>query len=325
MSKIVIFGGGAWGRSLGFVFAKAGNCVKIVSRRNLAEFLNKEPFLGLELKQAKSAEDIKGAEFAVIAIASSALQEWLKAVKKSDSIESSLQNSAQILQNARILCACKGIFEGKFIHQILAQNLGQDLAENAVFLGGPSFAAEVLAQKPSALNLHSKNEKIAAEFCALFPKFIKPYICSDVLGGEIGGAYKNVIAIASGICEGLNLGQNARASLVARGLVEIERFGVSLGAESATFLGLSGAGDLFLSASSILSRNFRVGLGLAQNKPLSEILKDLGEVAEGVNSALQIAKMSKEREIYTPIATQVALVINGKSPKDALNDLMKHQ
>ena len=167
-------------------------------------------------------------------------------------------------------------------------------------------------------------KKIYEEFSKFFPNFIKTYYSSDVIGAEIAGAYKNVLAIASGICEGLNLGKNAQASLISRGLVEMQRFGKHFGAKKMTFLGLSGAGDLFLTANSTMSRNFRVGLGLAENKSLKDILDELGEVAEGVKTASAIDKLSKEHRIYTPIAQEVKLILDGKNPKDSLKDLLKN-
>ena len=152
--------------------------------------------------------------------------------------------------------------------------------------------------------------------------FSRNTIC--VIGAEIAGAYKNVLAIASGICEGLGLGQNARASLISRGLVEMSRFGKHFQSDDETFIGLSGAGDLFLTASSELSRNFRVGLGLAKGKSLETILDELGEVAEGVKTSDAIYKLSQENNIYTPIANEVKFILDGKSPKDSLKDLLSN-
>ena len=194
--------------------------------------------------------------------------------------------------------------------------------EKIGFISGPSFAAEVIKGLPCALVINSISKKIYEEFSKFFPNFIKTYYSSDVIGAEIAGAYKNVLAIASGICEGLDLGKNAQASLIARGLVEMQRFGMHFGAKESSFLGLSGAGDLFLTANSTMSRNYRVGLGLAENKSLEDILKELGEVAEGVKTAFAIDKLSKENDIYVPIAHEVKLILEGKNPKDSLKDLL---
>jgi len=197
-------------------------------------------------------------------------------------------------------------------------------AENLAFISGPSFAKEVKENKPTALVIASKNLKLAEEFSKFFPPFLKIYTDSDVEGVEVAGAYKNVIAIASGICEGLNLGKNAKAALLARGLVEMDRFGEFFGAKKDTFLGVAGAGDLFLTANSTMSRNYRVGLNLAKGKHLNDILNKLGEVAEGVYTTKAIYELSKKHNIYTPIADEVYKIIyENKKPLKSLEDLLK--
>lgn len=185
---------------------------------------------------------------------------------------------------------------------------------------GPSFATEVLEGLPCALTIHT-NAKIESA-ATIFPNFIKIYMNDDVIGGEVAGAYKNIIAIAAGVCDGLKLGNNAKASIVARGLVEMARFGVYFGAKESTFLGLSGAGDLFLSANSTLSRNYRVGNSLAKEIPLNRILDALGEVAEGVYSTKAVVNLAKKHNIYTPIASQVYEILAGKSPKISVKELL---
>lgn len=295
MPKISIFGGGAWGRALHFAFRER-NSAFIVSRKNLDS--------SIQITQ----EEAQDSDYFVVAIASSALHLWL--------------NSNPLPKNSKILVASKGIANGQFVSEIFESFYP---SANLSYLAGPSFAKEVENGLPCALNIHSNSMDLTKEWCNLFPSFIKPYVSLDVIGGEIGGAYKNVIAIASGICEGLNLGNNARASLIARGLVEMTRFGKFFGAQDSTFLGLSGAGDLFLTANSNLSRNFRVGLYLAQGKALKNILETLGEVAEGVKTSQEIYKLANKHNIYTPIAKEVALIIEGKNPQQSLFDLMQSQ
>ena len=293
MPKISVFGGGAWGKALHFAFSQANDCY-IVSRKNL------------ETKSQITPQEAQDSDFFIVAIASSALHAWL--------------TTTPLPKEAKILVASKGIAQGQFVSEIF-----ESLYPNAhlCFLAGPSFAKEVQASLPCALNIHTNQLENAKEWLPLFPSFIKPYACEDIIGGEIGGAYKNVIAIASGICEGMGLGNNARASLVARGLVEMTRFGKYFGAQDSTFLGLSGAGDLFLTANSTLSRNFRVGIGLALGKTLPTILEEIGEVAEGIKTSEEIYSLSQKHNIYTPIAKEVALIMNGKNPKQSLNDLMQ--
>jgi glycerol-3-phosphate dehydrogenase (NAD(P)+) len=248
-------------------------------------------------------------EYLVIAIPAQEIRAWLK------------ENF--IFNGQKILVASKGIeaSSGKFLNEIYADFVPEN---NIGFISGPSFAAEVIQGLPCALVINSSSKNLYDKFSSFFPDFIKAYYSEDVIGAEVAGAYKNVLAIASGICEGLYLGKNAQASLIARGLVEMERFGNYFGAKTSSFLGLSGAGDLFLTANSTMSRNYRVGLGLALNKDLNEILKDLGEVAEGIKTADAIYKLSLEHGIYTPIANEVKLILDGKNPKDSLRDLLKH-
>ena len=291
---LAVIGAGKWGEALFSAF-KTKQDVVITSRtkRDIKGFV--------ELKEALKRE------YLVIAIASQSLKDFLKTID---------------LKDKKILVASKGIDKDnfKFINEIYEEFIPK---ENICYIGGPSFAKEVKEFKPTALVLASYNLSLAKEFSAFFPEFIKTYIDNDVMGVEIAGAYKNVIAIASGICAGLELGENAKASLLSRGLIEMDRFAEVFGAKKETFLGLAGAGDLFLTANSILSRNYRVGLGLAKGKNLKTILDELGEVAEGVFTTEAIYKLSKKFGIYTPIANEVYHILNGKDIKQSIKDLLK--
>lgn len=311
MKTIGVFGGGAWGKALAFALS-FNNQVKIHSRQtlDLHSFDTPNP-----IAQA-SLEEVLKCEYYVIAIATSALRGWIQEVF-SPALQTHYPN-----KEIKILAASKGIEEnsGAFVSDIF-QSFFSPLS--LCFLSGPSFAKEVMQKLPCALVIHSLNLPLARDFRERMPNFIKPYVSADIIGGEVSGAYKNVIAIAGGICDGLSLGNNAKASLLARGLVEMCRFGEYFGAKMETFLGLSGAGDLFLTSSSTLSRNYRVGLGLTQGKNIDEILKELGEVAEGVRSAKAITQISKKEGIYTPIASEVWAIIEGKSPLESLKALMK--
>jgi len=288
-----VIGAGKWGEALFRAF-KTKQDVVITSRtkRDISGFV--------DLDEAMKRE------YLVIAVASQSLKDFLVKIN---------------LTNKKVLVASKGIDKDnfKFINEIYEQFLPK---ENIVYIGGPSFAKEVMEYKPTALVLASYNLSLAKEFSQFFPEFIKTYIDNDVMGVEIAGAYKNVIAIASGICVGLNLGENAKASLLSRGLIEMDRFAQNFGAKKDTFLGLAGAGDLFLTANSTLSRNFRVGLGLAKGKNIDTILDELAEVAEGVFTTQAIYKLSKKFGIYTPIADEVYHILQGKNIKDSLKDLL---
>ncbi len=294
MSSICVIGAGKWGQALHFALSKNQECY-ITSRTTK------------DIKNFISLEEALDCEYLVIAIPSQFIRQWLQ-----DNFE---------YKGQRVLVAAKGIeaSSGAFLQEIYEEFVSR---ENLGFLSGPSFAAEVIKGLPTALVINAVDTNFYESYSAFFPPFIKTYYSDDIMGAEIAGAYKNVLAIASGICEGLNLGQNARASLISRGLVEMERFGAYYGAKKDTFIGLSGAGDLFLTASSTLSRNFRVGLGLAEGKSLEIILEELGEVAEGVMTSEAIFKLSTKNNIYTPIAKEVKLILEGKDPKQSLQDLL---
>ena len=295
MTNIAVIGAGKWGQALAFALSQKQE-VLITSRtkRNIKNFVDLDTALSCN--------------YLVIAIPVQQMRTWLRAKFKFNA--------------QKILVASKGIeaSTGEFLNDIYAPFVPES---NIGFITGPSFAAEVIKGLPTALVINSINQKIYDEFAPFFPDFIKTYYSDDVIGAEVAGAYKNVLAIASGICTGLELGNNARASLISRGLVEMERFGVFFGAKKDTFLGLSGAGDLFLTANSELSRNFRVGIGLAKGKELQTILDELGEVAEGVKTSQAIYTLSHLHNIYTPIANEVQLILEGKSPQESLKDLLK--
>jgi len=291
---IGIIGGGKWGQALSFAFSKQSEVI-ITSRnkKNLDNF--------------KDLDEVLKCEYLVFVIPAQHIKEWLK--------------NNFIFNNQKILVATKGIDANncEFLNEIFLKYIPKS---NLAFLSGPSFAKEVQAGLPTAIIISSINKQLANEWGNLFPKFIKSYIDDDIIGAEVAGAYKNVLAIAGGICDGLKLGNNAKASLISRGLVEMARFGTKFGAKSETFLGLSGAGDLFLTSSSTLSRNYRVGLGLANNQKLDIILKDLGEIAEGVYTAKAAYKLSKKYNISTPIADEVFNILEGKNVEISLKDLL---
>lgn len=292
--SIGVIGGGKWGSALHFAISQ-----------------NQKPLLWSRSKKEisgfSSLEKVLECKYLIFALPAQVVREWLKI--------------HFVNKDQKILVAAKGIEadSGAFLNDIFALHVNTD---NLSFLSGPSFASEVKQSLPTALVINSQNQQLSQEFASFFPDFIKTYTATDVIGAEICGSYKNVLAIASGICDGLKLGNNARASLIARGLVEMQRFGKHFGAKEETFLGLSGAGDLFLTASSTLSRNYRVGLGLAKEESLEEILKNLGEVAEGVHTSYAISELSQKYNIYTPIAREVKLTLNGKKPIDSLRDLL---
>ena len=294
MSKIGIIGAGKWGSALAFALSEK-NEVYISSRtpRDIKNFIPMQEILKFE--------------YLVIAIPAQQISLWL--------------DDNFVFSNQKILVAAKGIeaSSGRFLNDIYAKHIP---SSNIAFLSGPSFATEVMKSLPTALVVNSENEDLSQKFASFFPSFIKAYTSTDVVGAEVAGAYKNVIAIAAGICDGLGLGKNAAASLISRGLVEMQRFGYKFGAKEESFIGLSGAGDLFLTASSSMSRNFRVGLGISQGKSQEEILKELGEVAEGIGTSYALNKISKQKDLYLPIAKEVYEMLEGKNPQQSLKDLL---
>lgn len=348
MTKIAIIGAGKWGQGLKFALSQKQKCI-ITSphSREISDFV--------------SLNEALKCEFLVIALSAQGINSWLNEnfkplnltenlhtnsgeisainsknssefchtnsqISNTNSSQISHANLAQIppkfsLKNKKILLASKGIDtqSGRFLDEIFSAFVKR---ENFCVLSGPSFSAEVLQKLPCALCVSGENFGLCEELAAFFPEFIKIYTNDDVRGAEICGAYKNVLAIASGICEGLGLGNNARASLIARGLIEMQRFGEKFGAKNETFLGLSGAGDLFLTASSTLSRNFRAGILLAKGKNKDEIKSELKEVVEGIPTAFAIQKIATKHQIYTPIVSEVAAILEGKDVKQSLKKLL---
>ncbi len=293
--KIAIIGAGKWGQALYHAYSQDNDVV--ISSRNSKDIDN---FVSME-------EALKY-EYLVLAIPAQFVRGWLE------------ENFVDNGQN--ILVAAKGIetSTGAFLNDIYGAFVS---ADRLAYISGPSFAAEVQQSLPTALMISSTNMDLAQTYADALPSFIKGYVSDDVVGAEVSGAYKNVIAIAGGVCDGLGLGNNARAALISRGLVEMTRFGEAFGAKAETFLSLGGAGDLFLTASSTLSRNYRVGLGLAKGQSMDEILEALGEVAEGVPTAKALHKIATDKEIYLPIASEVyAMIEMGKDPLESVKDLL---
>jgi len=294
--KIAVIGAGKWGQALYHAYSKK-NEVVISSRthRDIDNFV--------------SLEDALRYPYLIMALPAQSVREWM---------------SKNFVDNdQKLLVAAKGIEtnNGAFLNEIYSDFVDSD---RLAFISGPSFAAEVEQDLPTALVISSTNSELSQKYVDALPGFIKGYVSDDVIGAEIAGAYKNVIAIAGGVCEGLKLGNNARAAMISRGLVEMTRFGIAFGAKEETFLSLGGAGDLFLTASSPLSRNYRVGLGLAMGKNVEKILKELGEVAEGVPTTKALYKIAQKKDIYLPIAREVyAMLFEGKNPESSVADLLR--
>ena len=304
MKRVAVLGAGAWGTAMAAVLSprlevalwmRDPGRVSILS----AERRNERYLPGIALPSnlrltSDFQQAVEGAALVLAATPVAALREVLPKVK------------------APLVWLCKGFEEGTGLlpHEIAAQTMGGEARVGA--LSGPSFAAEVARGLPCALTMASKDAGFARDAAAtLHGGRMRVYYSTDLVGVEVGGAVKNVMAIAAGISDGLGLGLNARAALITRGLAEMARLGAALGGSAETLFGLAGAGDLILTATGELSRNRRVGLQLAQGRPLKEILAHLGHVAEGVRSAKEVARLAKAKGVDMPVSDAVNAVLAG--------------
>lgn len=228
------------------------------------------------------------------------------------------------LKPPNLVWLCKGLEQDSLMlpHQIVQQELGELLPCGA--LSGPSFAQEVSQGLPCALTIASRFPALSEQVVgALHGPAMRVYSSDDLIGVEVGGAIKNVLAIATGVSDGMGLGLNARAALITRGLAEMARLGQALGGRLETFMGLTGMGDLILTCTGDLSRNRRVGLALAQGLPLAQIVQELGHVAEGVPCARAVQSLSRQLQLDMPITEAVAeLLFEGGSPEQLVKKLL---
>jgi len=315
--NISIFAAGAWGTALAIVFSARHQVTLWTHDSDLAYSL---------LQERENRQFLPGFQFP------NSLEietDITKALAKADLliVATPLLWFRETLASFRdcgplkpLLWVCKGLEAGsaKLPHQVVDEELGDLFAEKAISYGaltGPSFAEEVARGLPTAVTLASTNLDFAQQMASqLYTPYFRVYANDDLPGAEIGGAAKNVIAVATGICDGLKLGLNARAALMTRGLAEITRLGIALGGRYTTFLGLAGMGDLILTCTGDLSRNRKVGLALAAGKKLSQILAELGHVAEGVSAARELARLSEKLQIEMPITRAVDDILHNDLP-----------
>ena len=319
--KLAVLGAGAWGTAIGISLATRHSVTlwardalaaqQLASTRTnsyLPDFTI-PPAIGIT---ADLASALDGCDLILVATTTAGLRPTLRQLAAAGSA-------------TPLVWLCKG-FESasaQLPHQIAADELSAALPRAA--LSGPSFANEVARGLPAALTLASDDTEFAARIAReLHHDRLRIYSSDDLIGVEVAGAVKNVIAIAAGICDGLGLGNSARAALITRGLAEITRLGLRLGGRIETFMGLAGAGDLVLTCTGDLSRNRRVGLKLAQGAVLDQVLRDLGHVAEGVYTARAVARLARELDVDMPITHSVCRVIDeGLSPRDAVQELLQ--
>jgi glycerol-3-phosphate dehydrogenase (NAD(P)+) len=328
VSRIAILGGGSWGTALAIVLSRAHRKHEIalwVHDPALSEALqgereNKVYLPGHMLPPGvRVSNDIEEAttncEIVLGAIPSAHARGVYSAAAR------------RLRPNAVIVSATKGLEPSthKRMTEVLVEALGAKVAARAAVLSGPSFAEEVARGEPTAVVLASRDLTLAArlqeEFAA--PNF-RLYTNEDVLGVELAGAIKNVIAIAAGVCQGLGLGSNAVAALITRGLAEMSRLALAQGARPETLGGLASLGDLVLTCTGTLSRNRHVGIGLGQGRALADILSSMRMVAEGVGTTAALLELARPSAIELPITEQVdAILHRQKPPKEAIRDIME--
>jgi len=324
MTKVAVFGAGSWGTAFATVLANAGNQVSVWARReSLCEVINTrhenaEYLPGIRLSEAITAthdpaEAADGAEAVVLAVPSQSLRD-------------NLADWAGVLPNAvPLVSLMKGVELGttKRMSEVIAELTGAG-PERIAVVSGPNLAREIAEGQPAASVVACADEGTAARLQKLChsPTF-RPYSNNDVVGCELGGACKNVIALAVGMAVGLGFGDNARASVITRGLAEIARLGTALGADEHTFSGLAGLGDLVATCSSPLSRNRTFGEKLGQGMTVADIASGTRQVAEGVKSCASISELAHRHDVEMPIAEHVTKVVAGEmTPKDMLFSLV---
>ncbi len=321
MSYITVIGAGSWGTTLACLLVEKGYDVSLWAfEQDVADEINNRGTNSVYLPDVPLAAGLKATHKIAEAVGKA---RYVLNVVPTQFMRPVFREAAGYLrEDATLITASKGIEQGTLLtgHSILSELSGRDIA----VLSGPSFAKEVMKKFPTAVTLATKNADTGLLLQEIFnTNYFRVYTHSDIMGVELGGALKNVIAIASGICDGLGLGHNARAALITRGLAEIARLGASLGADQRTFSGLSGLGDLVLTCTGPLSRNYSVGVKLGQGMKLAEILASTRSVAEGVATSLSAFELSKKYAVEMPIVEQVYKVIHkDKNPADAVNMLM---
>jgi glycerol-3-phosphate dehydrogenase (NAD(P)+) len=322
-APVAVLGAGSWGTALAIQFARAGHPTRLWSR-NAANAVamrtarvNQRYLPDARFPEAIAVHDDLAAAVAdavaiIISVPSHALRDLLVRLKP------------QLARDARLAWATKGfeLTTGKLPHQVAYDVLG-DRYPVAV-LSGPTFAREVGMGLPTAMTIASPDAEFAAELAhALHASNFRAYTSTDIVGVEVGGAVKNVLAVGAGLCDGLGFGANTRIALITRGLTEVTRLGVALGALPETFMGLAGLGDLVLTCTDNQSRNRRFGLALAEGKSVQQALQEIGQVVEGYSAARAVHEVARRENVDMPIADGIYRILYENEPaKDVVRDLM---
>jgi glycerol-3-phosphate dehydrogenase (NAD(P)+) len=323
---IAVLGAGSWGTALALQLDRSGSRSILwdVDLENLAkiraERINHRYLPGIDIPDSIVIEDdilnaVKAADHILLVTPSSAFASVIKTVSK------------VLTPQQGVAWACKG-FEpgsGRLLHEVAKELLPQDTP--LAIVTGPSFAKEVAMNLPTAVTVAGPDSKFTNYMAeALHGGCFRVYTSDDMIGAEFGGAVKNVMAVATGICDGMQLGNNARAALITRGLAEMMRLGAALNAKRETLMGLAGAGDLILTCTGDLSRNRQLGLLLGKGKRLEQALAEIGQVVEGVNSAAEVQRLAIQHGISMPISEQVNGIIHkGWDPVKGVAKLLSRE
>ncbi|ACI20751.1 NAD(P)H-dependent glycerol-3-phosphate dehydrogenase [Thermodesulfovibrio yellowstonii] len=321
MSYIAVIGAGSWGTTLASLLSKKGFDVVIWAReKEIADAINSKKENPIYLPNIKLPHNLISTDDILEAIKKARFIVNVVPTQHIRSVFTSLQN--KLNDENIVVSASKGIEKGTL--KTPSMILEEIINKKVYVLSGPTFAIEVAQEKPTAVTISGSEKRGRLLLQEIFStSYFRVYEHDDPIGAEIGGAIKNVIAIAAGICDALELGNNARAALITRGLHEIMRLGKKMGAKEITFSGLSGLGDLFLTCTSNLSRNYTVGYRLGKGESLDEISKSMRSIAEGVETSLSAMQLSKKLDVEMPITTEIYQVIyEGKTPQQAASDLM---
>lgn len=323
---IGVIGAGGWGTALAKVLCEKNHevtlwchgeksCQEIQAKRENSSYLP-GILLPRSLKPVRSLKEaIAGKDLLFCVVPSHGVREVMSGAAR------------HVTRQATLVCGTKGIEEEslKPMGEVLSEIFGGSVKERLAFLSGPTFALEVARGLPSAVTVAAFTESVASAIQeALSTQNLRVYTSRDIVGVQMGGVVKNVIAIAAGICDGLGLGYNARAALITRGLAEMTRLAVKMEADPLTLSGLPGLGDLILTCTGELSRNRKVGIEIAQGKKLDEILRGMRMVAEGVRNTRSVYQLAGRLGVEMPIVEQMYLVLyQGKKPLEAVRDLMQ--
>ena len=323
---IAVLGAGSWGTALAILLARNGiptrlwardsaQAATMESQRSNPRYLPDIPFPDGLAVTAELEQSLATADGVLVAVPSHSFRRTLRTI-------------APLLKpHTQLAWASKGLEEGsrKLLHQVCAEELGAALIPAVV--SGPTFAREVATGLPTAVTVASRDSEVAAFFAArLHGTTFRAYTSDDVIGVELGGAVKNVLAIAAGIADGLGFGANTRAALITRGLAEMMRLGAVLGGQRETFMGLAGLGDLVLTCTDDQSRNRRLGLALGRGDALATALQAIGQVVEGVKTAAEVYELARGLEVEMPIAEQVYRVLHeGLAPPAAVEALLARE